>query len=476
MVAKIDTDNFLNYGRVQPQDTYTECFILSKILVNNAIGTVALILKPDDFYSESHNIIFSSCLNIFIEGHNVDLLSCRNELIKLGQLEKVGGIHYLQKIIQDHYTFHDIESMSYLIRDISIKRKVIQLCTNQIKLAFENSSYGHQLLSDTLSSIEEIQESLFSKDTKDFKAGIKDVTDRIGKKSIKGFSTGFTELDEAINGVLQPDLITIAAQPGEGKSVLAINIAQSMAEEGNAGMFFSLEMKQDQIIERFISRVTGYSVKELRRGEYFCETNKCIKSIDPLFVKQLSKKIEDLPIHFHDAGLDSYLDIGAIVKAEITRKKIKWVIIDYLQLVPVISKGSQSRDVEIGKITRFLKILAMKLEIPIIILSQVNRKRGREKYVLQDLRESGNIEQDSDQVWFIYRPTIHGKEGTYSLQGEEMFIDEKTAILQLEKCRSAAPGTNLILEFHGKTSEFKSIDKSNISQVNFLNDANGLPF
>ncbi|MBP8994920.1 MAG: AAA family ATPase [Bacteroidales bacterium] len=481
MVAKIENGNLV-YGRIQPQDTFTECFILSKILTNNAIGTVAIILKPDDFYLDSHNIIYSACLNVFIEGQNVDLLSCRNELIKLNQIEKVGGIHYLQKLTTDHYSSHDVESMSYLIRDISIKRKVIQLCTGKINLAFENSSYGHQILAETLNSIEEIQESLFSKDTKDFKAGIKDVTDRIGQKSIKGFSTGFAELDEAVNGVLQPDLITIAAQPGEGKSVFAINVAQSMAEEGHAGMFFSLEMKQEQIIERFISRVTGYSVKELRRGEYFCEKDRCIKKIDPLLVKQLSRKIENLPIHFHDSGLDSYLDIGAIVKAEITRKKIRWVVIDYLQLVPVLSKGSQSRDVEIGKITRFLKILAMKLEIPIIILSQVNRKRGREKYVLQDLRESGNIEQDSDQVWFIYRPTIHGKTSC-SINGFDVETDEKTTILQLEKCRSATPGTTIILEFHGKTSEFKSPNGTStqsqeilpISPITLTNDET-LPF
>jgi replicative DNA helicase len=128
----------LIYGRIQPQDTFTECFILSKILSNNAIGTVALILKPDDFYLESHNIIFSACINVFVEGQNVDLLSCRNELIKLEKLEQVGGIHYLTKIVQDHYTFHDVEAMACLIRDISIKRKVIQLCTEKINLAFNN--------------------------------------------------------------------------------------------------------------------------------------------------------------------------------------------------------------------------------------------------------------------------------------------------------------------------------------------------
>ncbi len=474
MVAKLENDNLV-YSKIQPQDTYTECFILSRILANNEIGTVALILKPDDFYSESHNIIFSSCLNIFIEGHNVDLLSCRNELIKLGQLEKVGGIHYLQKIIQDHYTFHDIESMSYLIRDISIKRKVIKLCTDKIKLAFENSSYGHQLLADTLNSIEEIQESLFSKDSKDIKSSVKEIVDRLDKDAIVGFSTGIQSLDKITNGILQPDLIVIAASPGEGKSVLALNFAESMAKQGHAGMFFSLEMKRIQIIERLVSKSTGYSINEIRNKQYFDSKENTYKQISKEFIIEKSKAFENLPIHFHDFGLDSYLDIGSIVKSEIVRKKIKWVIIDYLQLIPVPNGKGQSRDVEIGKITRFLKILAMKLEIPIIILSQVNRKPNRPRYKLSDLRESGNIEQDADGVIFIFRPKIHGHK-LYDIEDiEDIEVNDHTAVLQVEKWRSGQPG-DLLVEFHGKTSEFKSIDKSNISQVNFLNDANGLPF
>ena len=157
----------LSKGAIMPNDVYTECFILSKILSNNAIGTVALILKPDDFYLDSHNIIYSACLNVFIEGQNVDLLSCRNELIKLNQLEKVGDIQYLQKLTTDHYSSHDVENMSYLIRDLSIKRKLIKLCYDSSKAAFQSTNHGYQLLGDFQNEIDTIQESLFSKDSQD---------------------------------------------------------------------------------------------------------------------------------------------------------------------------------------------------------------------------------------------------------------------------------------------------------------------
>ena len=443
--------------KVPPQDTYTEAFILSKIIMENQIGTVAMILKPEDFYLEIHSVIFAACLNVFISGADVDMLSCRNELIKLEKLDFIGGIHFLTQLTQKFYTTNDIEAMSYLIRDISIKRKVITLCHDKINEAYENSTYGFQILADTLSDIETIQESIFSRETKDFKSGISEVTDRIGKEAIRGFSTGIPEIDEATNGVIAPDLITIAAQPGEGKSVLAINLAQSFAEQGHPGMFFSLEMKQVQRAERFVSRATGYSVKELRRSEYYCPQDRCVKPINPETVKKMSRKIESLPVHFHDSGLDSYLDIGGIVKAEMARKNIRWVIIDYLQLIPVPGKA-QTRDIEIGKITRYLKILAMKLNIPIIILSQVNRQRGRKKYVLQDLRESGNIEQDSDGVWFIYRPLMHGQE-FYEVNGDDIDVNENTAVLQIEKWRTGVPGTQIHLKFDGKISEFKSAEK-----------------
>jgi replicative DNA helicase len=465
----------MTFGKILPQDTYTEAYIISKILASNAIGTVAIILKIEDFYKEEHQIIYSACLNVFIEGQNVDLLSCRNELIKLEKLDEVGGILFLQKLIQEHYTYSDVEAMAYLIRDLSIKRKLIYLCHEKIKLAFENSSYGYQLLGEFQNEVDGIQESLFSKEAKDFKSGIKEVTDRIGKDPIIGYPTGINNFDEATNGVLAPDLIVIAAQPGEGKSVLAINWAESMAMQGHAGMFFSLEMKQTQIIERYVSRITGYSVKELRRSEYWCDKEKCIKKIDPVLVKELSRKIETLPIHFHDSGLDSYMDIGAIIKAEVIRKKLKWIIIDYLQLVPVPSGKGQSRDVEIGKITRFLKILAMKMNLPIIILSQVNRQRNRKKYCLQDLRESGNIEQDADGVIFIFRPKMHGHE-IYECNGDEIQVDQTTAILQIEKWRAGEPGTQIQVKFYGKTSEFKEMPKTQYENIIKIEKDDNLPF
>jgi replicative DNA helicase len=457
-------DSSLIYGRIQPQDTFTECFILSKILSNNAIGTVALILKPDDFYLESHNLIYSACINVFVEGQNVDLLSCRNELMKLEKLEQVGGIQYLTKIVQDHYTFHDVEAMSHLIRDISIKRKVIQLCTEKINTAFQNSSYGYQLLAETLNSIEEIQESMFSKDTKNIEFAVNEILDRLDKEAIIGYPTGIKELDDVTNGILPPDLTVIAASPGEGKSVLALQFAKAMAKKGLPGMFFSLEMKLIQIIERMVSQSTGYSVNEIRNKEYWCNDSKTKEPILKTHISEKTKEFKKLPIHFHDSGLDSYLDIGAIVKAEIVRKKLKWVIIDYLQLLPTGSSKGQSRDVEIGKMTRFLKVLAMKLNIPIIILSQVNRQRNRKKYTLQDLRESGNIEQDADNVFFIFRPKMHGHK-LYDIEGhEDIEVDDQTCIIQVEKARSGQPGSQILVEFHGKTSEFKSSNSSSTNR------------
>lgn len=466
----------LSNGTIMPNDTYTESFILSRILANNEIGTVALILKPDDFYSESHNIIFSSCLNIFIEGHNVDLLSCRNELIKLGQLEKVGGIYYLQKLIQDHYSSHDVEAMSCLIRDLSIKRKLIKLCFDSYKAAFKSTNHGYELLSDFQNQIDTIQESMFSNDSQDLKSILKEIRDDQNKEAIFGYTTGIKELDIVTNGIKAPEFTVIGAGTGEGKSVFALQMAFEMAKEGHAGIFFTFEMDKKEVTKRLVSRATGYSTTEIDQKEYWCSETQTKKPTSKDFIFEKTIELEKLPIHFHDSGLDSYLDIGAIVKSELIRKKIKWVIIDYLQLIPPGSGKSQTRDQEISKMTKYLKSLTQKLKIPIIALSQVNRAKNRKKYFLNDLRESGSIEQDANNVFFIFRPIRHDITFFELDNGETIEVNEHTAIIQVEKQRSGKPNVNIVVEFHGKTSEFKSIDKSNISQVNFLNDANGLPF
>lgn len=473
-------DNFLNYGLVQPQDTFTECFILSKILSNNQIGTVALILKPDDFYLESHNLIYSACLNVFIEGQNVDLLSCRNELIKLEKLEAVGGIHYLTKIVQDHYTFHDVEAMACLIRDLSIKRKVIKLCTEKIKVAFENSSHGYELLSETMNSIDEIQESLISKDIQDLKSILKEIREDQNKEAIFGYTTGIKELDEATNGIKAPEFTIIGAGTGEGKSVFGLQLATAMAEQGHSGIFFTFEMDKKEVTKRLVSRKTGYSTTEIDQKEYWCNESQTKKPTSTALIYEKTLELENLPIHFHDSGVDSYLDIGSIIKAELKRKKIKWVIIDYLQLIPPgTSSKSQTRDQEISKMTKYLKSLTQKLKIPIIALAQVNRGKNRKKYSLNDLRESGSIEQDANNVFFIFRPIRHDL-NFYELDDEQTIdVTEYTAILQVEKQRSGKPNVNILLEFHGKTSEFKSTkqDQTNSSPLpTTLTNDESLPF
>jgi len=467
----------LQNGALMPQDTFTECFILSKILSSNEIGTVALILKPDDFYSEIHELIFSACLNIFIEGENVDLLSCRNELIKLAQIEKVGGIEYLKKIIQDHYSSHDVEAMSCLIRDLSIKRKLIKLCFDSSKAAFKSSNYGYELLVDFQNQIDTIQESMFSKDSQDLKSILKEIRDDQNKEPIFGYTTGIKELDLATNGVKAPEFTVIGAGTGEGKSVFALQMAYEMAKQGHAGIFFTFEMDKKEVTKRLVSRATGYSTTEIDQKEYWCSESQSKKPTSKELIYQKILELDSLPIHFHDSGLDSYLDIGAIIKSELTRKNIKWVIIDYLQLIPFGTGKAQTRDQEISKMTKFLKSLTQKLKIPIIALAQVNRGKGRKKYFLHDLRESGSIEQDANNVFFIFRPIKHDIEYFALNEKDSIEVNEHTAILQIEKQRSGKPNVNILLDFHGKTSEFRSPSNQthSVTPVN-LGANDDLPF
>lgn len=451
-----------------PADQMLETYVLAKILnFKTAIAVAAQIVKPEQFYYEKQSIVYSACVNVFSQGMEVDTVTVTQEIIQLKLISKIGSGFIPE--IANYDQFGDFEVMCLTIRDLYMKRETIRLTELFNKQSYDRSIPGYDIVSDIINDFTTMQDKLYNNSTKNIKDTNHEVISKMGDADKIGLSTGFEIIDEQTNGLLAPDLTVIAAGPGEGKSLFALNIAETVSKKHGV-LFFSLEMKREQIVERLQSKATGYSVKELRRCEYYHHESNSFKKIDKADVTRLTNDIDHLNLFIHDSGLDSYTDIGAITKSELKRKNIKLVIIDYLQIIPMGDASKKTRDQMIGEVTRHLKLLAMKLNIPIIILSQVNRQKGRKKYGLSDLRESGNIEQDADNVWFIFRPDKHGLID-YEIESSPILVDKKTAVISIAKNRAGSL-CELQMRFDGHKSKFYQSETETLTP----NENANLPF
>ena len=299
---------------------------------------------------------------------------------------------------------------------------------------------------------------LVKNNTISFKNQYLEVLKSLGTKGSEflGLTTGFKSIDFLTSGLCAPDLTVLAAGPGEGKSTFALNIAHHIALNEGKVLFFSYEMKANQLIYKIISNETNTNVLDVRKGnlsdgyEHKCTSSNAILKI-------------------FDNGSMPIDEIISTCKYENLYEPVKLVIVDYLHLIPLgiyASKGQTKND-QIGIISRSLKQLAMSLNIPVLALSQLNREKDRKTYKLHDLRDSGNIEQDADNVWFIWRPAKHDKE-TYLLNGKDIECDNETAIFIIEKNRLGKTG-EFEMKFIGEYSRFEDLnnDKSNVKNLPF---------
>jgi len=463
-------------GRLFPQDIFTEEIIISIGLSQpNRFTLICQILDTDDFYKEIHQIIFNSMKRVYSNGNEIDIVNVRNDLLKNGELEKIGGIYKLMELTSMFIGIGDTENYAYRIKDLSIKRKTIFLVHELSNKSYNENTTGIELLSTVIAETEKLYQSSFKLKTESYKDQLKKAVDDIGKSmsGLIGLDTGFSELNKRTNGLQGPDLIVLAAGPGEGKSTLALNIAKHVAKTKGV-LFFALEMTSKQLINRIVADANDISVNELKTGKNINGQN-----IDHLDVwdKLRATQTDDLSIYVYDKEITSVNDITAISKTEKERKDVGLIVVDYLQLVPCGDARAKTRDQEIGVITRALKKLAMQLNVPVLLLSQLNRDKNRKFYKMSDLRESGNIEQDADGVWFIWRPHAHNQDFYKDSEGKDYDCDKEDAFLKIAKFRDGEP-CEYRMKFKGNASKFIDLNDSfnQVNQNDFQVNNNDLPF
>jgi len=418
---KIEKDP--SFYHVPPQSLEAEESILSAILVDNdTLPEILEILAPQDFYRSSHQKMFTAITELFSKDEPIDLVTLTNILRERGWLEGIGGAAYLANLVDTVPFAVNARYYAKIVHEKACLRRLIEKSNAIAKRCFEDRGDVESVIDFAESSIFEISENkikpAFYPIGKIIEVNIDALEERQGNKAlVTGVSTGFTKLDELTAGLQKSDLIILAGRPGMGKTAFALNIAKNSAVDANVPVaIFSLEMSKEQLSFRMLSSEARIDSSRLRRG--FITQDDWIKITDAAgFLSQA-------PIFIDDSPNITVLEIRAKSRRLKMDSDIGLIIIDYLQLM----KGRASaerRDLEISEISRSLKALAKELDIPVLALSQLNRKleeRSDKRPQLADLRESGALEQDADVVAFIYRDEIYHKDENNPNKGKAELI------------------------------------------------------
>jgi replicative DNA helicase len=397
--------------KIPPQNLEAEESVLSAILLDNdTLLDVLETLEPDNFYRSAHAKMFTAITELFAKNEPVDLVTLANILKEKGQLEEVGGATYLAKLVDTAPLAVNAQHYAKIIRDKAALRELIDSANQISTKCFQDSGNVDDVIDFAERSVFEIAGN---KNKKSFYPlsqiighSIDALEERQGNKTlVTGVSTGFSRLDNLTSGFQKSDLILLAARPSMGKTALALNIARNAAIDADTPVaVFSIEMSKEQLSMRLLCAEARIDSSRLRSGFFSRE--------DWVSLTNAAEVLSDAEIYIDDSANLSAMSIRAKARRLKMDKNIGLIIIDYVQLM----KGSASaerRDLEISEISRGLKALAKELDIPVLALSQLNRKleeRHDKRPQLSDLRESGALEQDADVVAFIYRDEVYNKD------------------------------------------------------------------
>lgn len=377
------------------------------LLENEALNRALEILRPDDFYRESHRKIFETLIGLSEKGEPADLVTLSAALQQQQLLERVGGSVYLATLVDYVPTAANISYYARLVKEKAIARQLINVATEIASKGYEGKEV-EQTLDWAEKSIFEISEmkakpSYFStkeilKDT--FKA-IEKLYDR--KELVTGIPTGFTDLDNMTAGLQPGDLVILAGRPSMGKTAFCLNMVEYAAvhaAQPTPTIVFSLEMGKEQLVQRLLCSVAKVDASRLRTGH--------LGDSDWPKLTSGAGILSEAPIYIDDTPSISILELRAKCRRLKADKGLGLVVIDYLQLMR--GHNAESRQQEISEISRSLKALAKEIKVPVVALSQLNRSlenRTDKRPIMADLRESGAIEQDADVIMFVYRDSVY---------------------------------------------------------------------
>lgn len=456
-------------GKLPPQVPELEEAVLGALMLEkNALNDVIDILKPESFYSDKHRLIYKAIIELYNEGMPIDLLTVTEQLRKHGDLESVGGAAVVTGLTMKVNTSAHISTHARIISEKYIKRELIEASYAIQHEAYEDSTDVFDLLDRMQKQLFDISEVNIRKDYLDIKTVFKDAMGELERKrdqtdGLTGVGTGFVSLDRVTSGWQPSDLVIIAARPGMGKTSFILSAMRNAAVDfQKSTLIFSLEMSAVQLVLRLISGEAEIESQKIKNGQLAdYEWESLLDKTDNLAKSK---------IYIDDTPAISILEVRAKSRRLKSQHGLDLIIIDYLQLMTGNAGKNGNREQEIAGISRALKQLAKELEVPVIALAQLSRavetRGGDKKPMLSDLRESGSIEQDADQVLFLYRPEYYE-----ITEDEEGNPTKDSADVMIAKNRHGALDT-VKLKFEGKYTKFR--DWEDVS-MNFTDGSYGFP-
>ena len=390
-----------------PNNIEAEKSTLAACILNDEILEETLMkLRPENFYRPAHRIIFEAITNLHSRRIPVDQISLAENLNASGQLDAAGGRSYIIDLADNTYALANWSNHADIVKRTSILRDLIFASTQITALAYNAPDDLDEVVEDAEKTLFNVTEkrvsSTFVKMDELINRAFEEISQLAEQKThMAGVPTGFKDVDELFHGLRGGDLAILAARPGVGKTSFALNLAVNAAKTGTSVAFFSLEMSAGQLVQRILCAEARVSLSKIRGG-YISEG-------DWGQIADASNRLSKLELFIDDTPGLSILEARAKARRELrsvpSGKGL--IIIDYLQLMqPQTARRDGNRAVEVGEISRGLKILAKEMDMPVIALSQLSRAvemRGKKRPQLSDLRESGSIEQDADIVMFIDR-------------------------------------------------------------------------
>ncbi len=393
-----------------PDNLDAERFVLGAIMSSDAAYLqVAGTLTADDFSLEKHKRIFVRMSDLHERGEKIDRVTLANELMKHGQLQSVDGLSYLVSLDDGLPQLYNVDSYVSIVKEKSLLRRIITVSQDTINRCLGCEEDPKQILGaaeDAFMKLGDVQSknSLSSpaQIITEYEGGINAFLDTSVR--IKGISTGLVKFDEMTGGLREGELFILAARPAMGKTALALNIAQHVANQKNpkAVAVFSLEMSKESLLTRMLCSAARVDQQRFRAGYLNADERRLLQ--------EAMYRMVESPLFIDDTAGTNLMDIHSKVRRLQAEQDLGLVIVDYLQLMQ--GRGRfENRVQEISSLSRGLKLMSKELRVPFLVLSQLSRapesRPGDHRPMLSDLRESGSIEQDADLVAFIFREEVY---------------------------------------------------------------------
>ena len=438
--------------QIVPHSREAEEAVIGAILINpETYYDVAQFLREDDFYIHRHRWIWHVFTRLHEQRVPIDFLTVSEELDQLGQLAETGGPAYMTALINNVPTSLHAEAYGHIVEETALRRRMLEAANDIAKLAYKEELSVEEVMNEAEKAIFGVSERRLTRDLQPIQEVLSEYYDRIDQLMRRGEDTygvpsGFIDLDRLLGGMQPSDFLIIAGRPGTGKTAFMLSAAKNAAQTHKKHVaIFSLEMANEQLVQRLIAQETGIDTHRLRTGQLG-------EDEWPLFAHAI-EVLGDTRIFLDDTPGLTPIQLRTKSRRLHMEFRLDLVLVDYLQLMSA-GMRIENRVQEVSHISRNLKMLARELNVPVLAAAQLSRaveQRADKEPQLSDLRESGSLEQDSDVVMFIHRPDLYDKDS----------LKQNVATIKIAKHRNGPTG-NVELIFRNNLAKFENAATRNI--------------